>query len=1182
MRLKSLDLVGFKSFLEPTSVGFSPGITAVVGPNGCGKSNVVDAIRWVLGEQAPTRLRGKSTEDLIYAGNDSNPAAGMAEVSLLLEADDNCALPEPFAGLSEVCVTRRVYRSGESEYLINKIPCRLKDITEFFMAAQIHSRGYALIEQGRIEEIIQSKPAELRGMIEEAAGLSLFKGRREMSERKLDRVRENLARVDDVLAEIERQLAFARRQAKKAEAYKAIRLELSELERLTAARRLLEERARLEHQRVRSAELDVQREATGEALAELQSQTDAAAARLAAERDRLTALGRELDNLRAAAAQRGHTREFLERRLSAADAAAPELAARLQELETKATAARAARAEAGARLARGHNEDDGGEAALAALRERHDEAADALGDAERRGEDARDEVAELMSEAAAIRGRLGALGGERAELEERLRAAAQRIPSLDEALGAARSALDAAGGEHAAPREGLAALEGRGKEAAEREREARSALDTGAARLALLRESLSAARARAERAARGTEGSAAERLRVVLDSLNGERPAERPAMLAEVLRAPTAIRAALGAVLGEEAEAVIVDSPHLALRAIEILKESRAGRLSFIPEPGPAASHPAIEAPGIAGRLLDMLEVEPRFRHVAEAMLGHVVVADDLRSALAASDLNGHGTLFVTREGDLVSPGRMIAGGSSAAADDDAEESAAPDAPAPEEAAARVEQAESETASLRAAFEAARAVLETAHRELNEERDNLSRAERAMSERRSALERVESEIAAARGQHEQARVRLEEIARLIAESNARLEELAHGEAAGREGLAAIRAEMIERKARAEESAAAMLEAASRVEARRARLEAIEQELGHLSRLAEELEAQIGKDRASLARLGDERVELVRELDQLAAQAEASRTREVELDAATEEMRMACEVAATALQVLRAELAETRARAEALERDAMECALGCERARTLAGELGRSFAEKFQTEFAAVEDELSAALTARDAVADEARLAELRAKAERLGEVNLAAESEVKELEERSGVLNTERIDLEAAVKDLTHTIQKLNREARRRFSETFEGAARNFAELFPKLLRGGKGRLELLPADDVLEAGVNILVQPPGKKVKEIGLLSGGEKALCAMALIFSLFLLNPSPFCVMDEVDAPLDEFSLAAFTSLVGELKGRSQFIVITHNQRTMQRADHIHGVTMERPGISRLISLAIPRAA
>ena len=670
---------------------------------------------------------------------------------------------------------------------------------------------------------------------------------------------------------------------------------------------------------------------------------------------------------------------------------------------------------------------------------------------------------------------------------------------------------------------------------------------------------------------------------MVLDSLNGDRPAERPAMLAEVLRAPAAMRAALGAVLGEEAEAVIVDSPSLALRAIEILKETRAGRLSFIPEPGPADSHPSIVAPGIAGRLIDMLDVDPRFYHVAEAMLGHVVVADDLRSALAASNLNGHGTLFVTREGDLVSPGRLIAGGSGATAEDGSqEEAAAPDAPSLEEAASRVEEAEAETASLRAAFEAARAVLEAAHRELSEGRDNLSRAERATSERRSALERVDNELAAARGQHEQARVRIEEIVRLMAESNSRLEALAHGEAAGRERLAAIRAEMTERKTRAEESAAAMLEAASRVDARRARIGAIEQELGHLRRLADELEAQIGKDRTALARLGDERVELARELDKLAEQAEASRAREAELETATAEMRSACESADAALRELKANLAETRAQAEALERDAMECALGCERARTLAEELGRGFLEKFQTEFAAVEDELALALASRDAVADEVRLAELRAKAERLGEVNLAAESEVKELEERASLLNAERIDLEAAVKDLTHTIQKLNREARRRFNETFEGAARNFAELFPKLLRGGKGHLELLPADDVLEAGVNILVQPPGKKVKEIGLLSGGEKALCAMALIFSLFLLNPNPFCVMDEVDAPLDEFSLAAFTSLVGELKGRSQFIVITHNQRTMQRADHIHGVTMERPGISRLISLAIPRAA
>ena len=245
MRLKSLELLGFKSFLDSTTISFAPGMTAVVGPNGCGKSNVVDAIRWVLGEQAPTRLRGKSVEDLIYAGNESNPAAGMAEVSLVLEAEEGSQLPEPYSALSEVAVTRRAYRSGESEYLLNKIPCRLKDITEFFMAAQIHSRGYSLVEQGRIEEIIQAKPHELRTLVEEAAGLSLFKGRREMSERKLERVKENLARVDDVLSEIERQLSFARRQAKKAETYKVVKTELGELERYSAARRLIDQREEL-------------------------------------------------------------------------------------------------------------------------------------------------------------------------------------------------------------------------------------------------------------------------------------------------------------------------------------------------------------------------------------------------------------------------------------------------------------------------------------------------------------------------------------------------------------------------------------------------------------------------------------------------------------------------------------------------------------------------------------------------------------------------------------------------------------------------------------------------------------------------------------------------------------------------------------------------------------------------
>src|ERR1700735_736608 len=341
MYLSKLEIIGFKSFAQKTLLKFDAGVTAVVGPNGCGKSNVVDAIRWVLGEQAPTRLRGKNTEDLIYAANETNAAAGMAEVSLILEAEEGAALPEPYAMLSEVAVTRRVYRSGESDYLINKIPCRLKDITEFFMAAQIHSRGYALIEQGRIEEILQSKPHELRTMVEEAAGLSLFKGRREMSERKLERVKENLARVDDVLSEIERQLNFARRQAKKDGTYKVVKAELGELERYSAARRLIDQREELATQNSRDAELKGVLDGARAGAAAIRDQVDSAASAAQSAQSELGGAQRELENLHTGANERARTRAFLQRRLDATAQLEIDLRARLVDLESNATLASA-------------------------------------------------------------------------------------------------------------------------------------------------------------------------------------------------------------------------------------------------------------------------------------------------------------------------------------------------------------------------------------------------------------------------------------------------------------------------------------------------------------------------------------------------------------------------------------------------------------------------------------------------------------------------------------------------------------------------------------------------------------------------------------------------------------------------------------------------------------------------
>jgi len=1180
MRLKSLELVGFKSFFEPTTISFAPGMTAVVGPNGCGKSNVVDAIRWILGEQAPTRLRGKSTEDLVYAGNDQNPAAGMAEVSLILEAEDGSKLPEPYGALSEVAVTRRVYRSGDSEYLINKIPCRLKDITEFFMAAQIHSRGYSLIEQGKIEEIIQAKPHELRSMIEEAAGLSLFKGRKEIAERKLDRVKENLSRVNDVISEIERQLNYARRQARKAEQYKIIRAELSELEKLTAARRLIAERESFGAEAARAEELANSIDNSRRQASDSQALVESASAEAQSSRSELAGAERELESLHAAAAQRERTREFLTRKLRDLSESEPTILAKIEELEANAVLARGARAEAGARLARETaGGESAGETALSHLTAQLRVVEKDLKDADARAEGLKDDLADIIREAAVVRGRLGDLTGERAELEEKLAAfntgneGALRLQALTSnahaLLAAAEQRLERCHAE-------LSALETAEREAKEGEIEARATLEHLAQRLASLR-SMIASRSEAMSAHGVSERT--RRLTAVLESMNGDRPTTAPVWLHEVVRAPADLAPALSAVLGGEMESVVVDSPSFALRAIEILKRDRGGRLSFVQEPdAQVVPHPAIEAPGVAGRLVDMIEVEPRFRGLAEVMLGHVIVTDDLNAAMAASNLNGHGTLFVTREGDVLNPGRMIAGGSPGVNGS----AAHADASARETAAAELAQAEEEHRAVSERFARFQAAREEGAKVLSAALARVRESEHEVAERREASVRAEQESALAQAEATNSRRRLAEIGEAVVSSNARLEELARAEQDARARLAAMREELGACRAAADRLTTAVAEAAAKVEARKSEIAAMERDLRHATETAKQIDTQIEEQRTALQRSCAERADFERELSTLAEQHDAARLREIELNAGVERLRVECAECEQKLEARREQLKAVRESLQKLESAARECDLARERARTLSEELSRSFREKFEADFDSVAADIIPALAGRDHAQDDARLLELRARAERIGEVNLAADSEVKELEERAEVLGKERADLDAAVQDLTKTITHLNREARKRFAETYQGAAKNFEELFPKLMRGGKGRLELIEATDVLEAGVNIMVQPAGKKVKEIGLLSGGEKALSAMALVFSLFLLNPSPFCVMDEVDAPLDEFSLARFTDLLTELKTHSQFIVITHNQRTMQRADQIHGVTMDRPGISKVISLRIPEAA
>ena len=1176
MRLKSLELVGFKSFFDATRVIFAPGVTAIVGPNGCGKSNLVDAIRWVLGEQAPGRLRARAAEDLIFGGSESRGQAGMAQVSMVLEADEGAPFPEPFARHSEVSVTRRVYRSGDSECLLNKLPCRLKDVSEFFMAAGIHSRAYAIIPQGKVEEVIQAKPLDLRALVEEAAGLALFKERRELSERKLVRVRENLARVAQVLAEIERQLAFVRRQAKKAETYRVLKAELEELERRCAARRIAGTRGELEQAAAAKARLTRGVEQVRRSRAEAASVVE----RLRQESNRLdqqlVANAKESESLSAAAAERERVRQFLARRRTELEELAPQIAARRSALAAKAAASRQACAELERELALAPMPDDRGEAELCAV---EGEFAAARADLERHEvlvEQLRDELSEALREAAAARAQISQLAREREE-------AANRAWEAERVLAAACAVLQGAHAELERTRAAIERLRAQAEQseadfaaANERELAARETLERHETVLVGAREALDAALRRARRLELDT---AEERLRAVLDSLDGDRPASTPRFLADVIRAPLALEGALSAVLGELLSAVIVDSPRFALRAVEILREKQSGRLSFVPHDLDGAASGAPVYTGGGRRLLEMLAVDENHAGLAEALLGHVALAEDVASALEAASNGQRGRIFVTRHGDIVRPGGIVSGGNRLEPEPtgDAQQTLSV-----AQAHAVVKQADEEREGLRQELASARELRRQAESKLAQTREAGAKARLAADAAQSACAGAQRERELAAGHRNQTLRRLSEIDSVMPELKARVEEIEAAQQAQRERLGQLKQAAAQKRALVDELGVKLRTLGSELKARKDRREGLARQLHQARLLAEQIAAQLADEERALVKMSAEREELAREADTIGAHDQASHASAEALAVEAQRLRQAREEIAGELKRSCAALEQAETEMGRLDAEQVESGLRQERLSALCGELARSFLERFRVEFDQCCGELSGTPETRDAGEDESRLAELRLRVERLGVVNLEAEGEVAELAERAENLQKERADLDQASQDLAHTIQKLNREAKRRFSETFESAARNFADLVPKLMDGGEGRLELLNSNDEAGEGLNVLVRPPGKRVKELGLLSGGEKAISALALIFSLFLLRPSPFCLLDEVDAALDEHSLNAFTSLLGELNQRSQFMLVTHNQATMRVADQIHGVSMEQPGISQVISLKFSEAA
>jgi len=1189
MRIKQLELVGFKSFPQRTRLDFPDGVCGVVGPNGCGKSNIVDAIRWVLGEQSPKHLRGDGMESVIFNGNEKVAPLGMAEVSLTFDNDRPLApptdldlevstLPAHIRALPEITVTRRYFRSGEAEYFINRTACRLKDITELFLGTGVGSKAYAIIEQGRVEQLINAKPEDRRLFIEEAAGTTLYRSRKLAAERKMERTRENLSRVNDILHEIDRQTQYLERQAKKAEAHKAIVAELrglelrvvgrqwqglqGELGELDAARtRLGEDESRLrgalqanqlEQEAGATAVADAERAhaAAREQLAVLEAERTSLRQRLVlfeeqrAERERRQArLAEEAETTRAVL---GQSEERLRQAQRERDASVQYLAFDEVALRTSEVDLGAARTALGALSAA----LEGARNALIEHVTREVEARNAVTTLARR----REEIARQVDK---LRGEEQALEQRRGEIEAHL---ADRRVDLDRLRGE----LTRATGEQETRANELRAL------AEARRRWERGAVELESAMIQARSrlESLEQIQADYEGFHRGVRAIMRQE----------QHPDGVLGVVADVIDIPQQYERAVAAVLGERLQYVIVRGADEGAEAVGRLREESSGRSSFIPLQPRVPDLTGVQSlNGASRQMLDLVGVRDEYRGVARALLGEVVLVPDLPTAIDMWRQHGVRVTLVTPDGDVLDPSGVITGGS--------------DRPIEEELLARrreIEQLRTASAESAANLTEARAQLDQMTLAMASAEDAVKALGQGAHELTVQIVAAEKDVERLEIEHPQCLRRRDvvryEIATLVdeergvaaeeAEQRARGAALAQHHHALEQALSSRRAETDDAVTRAEaltaEVTAVKVRVAERRERQAASIATAASLAGQQSQLTDRL-AGIDRERTQADR---ERLGLEQEIAAGRERESAQSSDRAVLEQGLGERTAAVEQASAALRGVEQRQRDLQAGFDALRQAQNQAEIARSEVRLRAEHLAEAMREKYETEIA----EFEAAEADGSDEEERGRVDALRQRLLRLGEVNMGAIEELREFTERGGFLRTQRDDLQRSLADLERTIQKLNRASKTKFAETFVKANETFQKVFPRLFRGGEGKLVLTNENDLLETGVEIVVRPPGKRLDTMSLLSGGEKALVAVSLIFSLFLINPTPFCILDEVDAPLDDANIGRFNQMIREMSAHSQFILITHNKRTMESADLLYGVTMQDPGVSKVISVAM----
>ncbi len=1189
MRIKKLELIGFKSFKDRTVIQFDAGITGIVGPNGCGKSNIVDALVWVMGEMSAKDLRGSQMTDVIFAGADGYAPLGLCEVSLTLE-NDGGPFPVKYMKHSEIMVTRRLHRSGEGEYFINKEPARLRDVQEIFMDTGAGSKGFSIIQQGMIGKIITAKPEDRKHLIEEAAGITKFKARKKESIRKLQSTDQNLVRLQDILGELKRQMDSLQRQAQRAERYRNIKRQIEELDLWLSSRQYLDLKgAADEAQRIfnEAQSLEVEGEA------------------------KLSQLNTEFESLKLLLLEKEKSLEVLQNQVFETQTATQKREMEIQELKFEIEQAR--RNE----MMTGHLVQES-QARLELLSRDQEQYQSQVTDLETEALRLRSEFETLNTQFQEHQARVIHVDEELTVKRRELIALGQASSALEAKIQSLESQVSRMQGQEADSQSQLEEVRLQVQDIEKRRHRVQNDLDrerqlqldlsndveSFEANKRILTESVQTKRQEVE-AFKDSLNEVASRLyglENLAHNFEGFEEGVKTVMLwkkqketqisadggvsefesfqpvSEVVEVPGEYEMAMEAALGSRLQMILTPDHGKSVQALDYLKSQKQGRssfyqfddLEFVPDTNPE------NEPGVRGLLKNVVKAGEKFQSAITKLLGQIAVVESIPRAL---ELRAQypGWTFVTPEGDVLDSYGILTGGSQEAVESgllkrnremkELSEKKQEWAGKLSLAQAALKKTEEQLENVVMDFEGAQKRKIEQEIKVTEFRKDLERAQNEYENARLTLERFERDHRRLVEQIESHEGQLEEFRHQLRELTSRRESLEADVQTKDLELQSTRRGIEELQGQVTELQVASATKNQEWQSTLKQLDLVTRQVtelqGQLSRMSEESEMYSGQMHESTLKLEEQKIDF-----------ERSVARVEELRSQLSQARNAFEVETARLRQVEDERSQSQSSKNNRLQAMSEAQLKLDQAKLKEQYLIDQVREKYMRELPEIAPQMAA--EEKETPAVEAELVELKEKISKIGEVNLSAITEYEETSKRYEFLNKQHQDLIDAQDQLRKVIDRINRICSKRFKETYDQVNERFTKVFPVLFGGGEAKLEIHEDPERGEMGIEIIAKPPGKKMQNVSLMSGGEKALTAVALVFSIFLVKPSPYCLLDEVDAPLDDANVFRFNDLVREMAKRSQIIVVTHNKHTMEVAKKLYGVTMQEKGVSTMVSV------